>query len=310
MTNTIPNQESNSTDLVNITVRGKLLPSLFDSVKTCKGRTVMSFQPHHVTLIGAEYSGEECEENLSLGMSFVLTKHSCEAYSVSDTVRRQIKIDDVIRVTNTKIFKNKAASKNATINIAIRRDTPSRIHFCICESNGNTITQSIPCEEANKMPFEYDDTFDLASSRVIDATVLHNALNVLANNAHQLCTIELDAKQLKFTGDGDGKKFANANDCCIVMGVLENDKVEALSAKASFRVADLQRFAKSNLENAYIYLETDKPLLIEYMLDTSPVSDDQTFCDDCLTLDMVNANQKANAIVRYIVAEEEDDENA
>lgn len=299
--------------LVKIVVRGTLLPSLFDAMKSCKSRgTVIGFTEHDMTFIGAEYSGHETEENLKLGMSFVLTKHSCETFEVARPIKRCVKIDDIVSITNTKIFKNKTLSKNATISLTINEDADTVMWFCITEHNGNTIEQSISCEETNTMPFQYEDTFTSECSRVIGAAEFANALHVLSTNNHRYCTIDLTAENLSFTGHGDGKRFAQANCCRICMAVNKTDDLDHtpssdFTAHGTFEVADLQRFVKASLRKAYIYMETDKPLLIEYMLDTLPVTTDAVTCDRCTELDLSNAKEQAGSVIRYIIAEEEDE---
>lgn len=297
--------------LICITVKGTLLPVLFDAVKSCKGKTVIGFAEHETSFIGAEYSGEEKDGNQTLGMSFVLTKHSCESYLVNAPLKRYVKMEDIIRITSAKIFKNKNASKDATITILVSDAASQKMQFCIREANGIVMTQTISCSEATTMPFQYDDTFNLQSSRVIEASHLSSALNMLANGDHRYCTIELKADMVYFDGHGDGKQFVKANDCRIQMKVMQDDKVDEeppYHAKGTYRVSDLQRFVKSSLKKAYIYLENNKPLLVEYLLDTKEFKDDTGLCDRCSELDLYNSKHAAQSVIRYIIAGEDNDD--
>lgn len=292
--------------LVNITVQGPLLHALFDSVKSCKGKTVLGFNEHEMTFIGAEYCGEETEDNQTLGMSFMLTRHSCKDYHVSLPIKRQIQLQDVIKITTARIFRNKTSSLSAQMTLMIEEENSSTIIFQIKDDH-TTITQSVACTETSLMPFQYDDIFDCNSSRIMDTCALNNALTTLANAKHQYCTISMSAGVVSFIGHGDGKQYEQTNKCVIDMKVVDHDL--DYQASGTYKVYDLQRFVKVPLKRAYIYLETNKPLLVEYMLDTTPVSDvpESELCEACLHHDLSNARESGKSVIRYILAEIDED---
>lgn len=323
--------------LVRAQFTGPTLPKLFDAVRSCKGPGVICFTPHDITVVGAEYRGnDEDPDNLVLGMCFTLTHHEADEYHVAEAkVQRSAPISQFHTLLNVKAFRN-TAKDYTRLTMLITKAEPEKLTIIQQKENGGgDVQHTLNLRETNTNPFEYDHAYHPSSSRIVSSIGLRDKCNALVTYNHKYCTLRITADEILFKGEGDGKKYAKSSNCEMRMKVsdppMTDDEAMSYVGEGTFEVARLKSFARlPSLGVAHLYIENEKPLLLEYMLpktktkavtkcdnneqitddqekgeETKPAATHEAICQRCVELNILtDENSQYQGFVRYVLEQQ------
>lgn len=299
------NMNDASETLVDICFEGHNLPRLFDAFRSCKNSGTITFSPHEITVVAHDFSNalDGSKEYISF-MEFALSKHSAIKYNVKEQIKRSIDIGGMIKILNAKAFKSKAKDPIAlTLQIFVSNPHKLIIKLRKTHSIGSgEAIHSIPAGKVGDDDIEYSHDYSRYCARVLDSTDLRDKINSLFSNNHKIGGIRLNSKEVVITGEGDGPEYAKSNYSQFSIPApcpIEDEAALDFNAEGIFELARLKAFVRlpSLAKSVVIYLEDQKPLLLEYIIE-HPKLQVSEVCSRCGTCRIPD---KAQGYVRFVL---------
>lgn len=295
-----------SETLVDICFEGHNLPRLFDAFRSCKNSGTITFSPHEITVVAHEFSNalDGSKEYISF-MEFALSKHSATKYEVKELLKRSIDIGGMIKILNAKAFKSKAKDPIA-LTLQILATNPYKLIIKLRKTHSfgsGEAKHSIPAGKVGDDEIEYCHDYSRYCARVLDSTDLRDKINSLFSNHHKIGGIRVDSKEIIITGEGDGPEYAKSNYSQFSIPApcpIEDDEAAlTFNAEGIFELARLKAFVRlpSLAKSVVIYLEDQKPLLLEYIIDQPKLQPSDT----CARCELSRIPKEAQGYVRYVL---------
>lgn len=292
---------------VDICFEGLTLPRMFDSLRSCKGKGIITFNPHEITVVGAEYknNNDETPENLISVMEFSLSHHQADHYRVNRAIKRKINLSEIIKILNAKAFKSKA-NDPVTLTLQIYDSAPDKMIMCLKRKrsigSGEAVHEILATETLNN-DIEYSHDYHKYCARVMSSSDIKDKINSLVTNSHKMGAIKITSEVIVLTGEGDGREYAKSGSCKFIipspipLELRDVKEAQEYTAEGVFELAKLKGFVRLSAlsKEVIMYVEDHKPLLLEYLVDQN---DNKENCDQC---DKAEITRGAYGYVRYIL---------
>ncbi len=288
--------------LVDVCFIGHNLPRMFEALKSCKGNGTITFSPHEIRVMSAEYKDNSEEiENLVSVMAFSLSNHEAHHYRVTEIIQRKINIAALTKHINAKAFKNKVKEP---IMLTFQIDSETTEILCVTmmksgSDDSGEARYKVPCEIVRSSQLEYAHNYHRYCARKMSSSGLRDKINSLWSASHKVCCLQLAGKVIYLDGEGDGREYAKAGELRYTMpvkNVPEDPEANDFTSEGVFDLAKVKSFVRlpGLSKEVIIYVEDEKPLLLEYIIgETTTVND----CEECKAANII----RGTGYVRYIL---------
>lgn len=300
----MPEIVDNANLLVHISFIDRL-PKMFDGMKNCKSQGTIIFTPHEVTVVAAEYKGDPNDqgdpEQLKSLMSFSLSNHESYHYFVKQRIQFTIYINDLSKYLNTKAFKSNS-KEQTIITFKITEQNLSELQVSMMKkdivASGQAIS-TFPIKLTTENQIEYAHNYHAFCARKMSSSDLKDKINSLVSSSHKYCSIRITSTELIISGEGDGPDFerlANLQYRIPIKGSPET--ANDYCAEGIFELARLKSFVRLSTlaKSVILYVETDKPLLLEYI-----IARENNVDKDCEICTSLGIHESGQGYVRYVL---------
>lgn len=277
-------------DLINVTVTEALLSQIIDAFSNAP-KAVLNFTAHELRV--------EADDNSKHSMmNAIMTKHCFNEWSVTQPIRVEVLTKMLARFCNTKVFKSsvkRSANKKSPVvrshlNLKITKDQPGNL--VVTQKHENMTCENTLYLDYNTTINSFIHDYSPFCGRTISSTSMKDFCSFLQSLGHRLCHLKVDANGLELIGNktSNTKIFIKSLDHKNVDDAATENEYENFVGEGDFSVEYLKKYTKAaSLSNELqIYLENDKPLLIEFPLRTadSRCITNAKDCEDCKKLEL------------------------